>query len=99
MHAGGPLSEELKLRLEAFKKLTVRLGGKFIVHEGQYAQKIAEVLRIKADEVEATQLVIGQSKLGFWEELWKGSVVNRLIRQSRHRDVLIVADYDPNLAL
>lgn len=99
VHVGGALSKELKMRLEALEKLTVRLGGKFIVHEGPHPKKIAEILNVKADEVGATQMVIGQSKLSFWEELWKGSVVNRLIRQSRHRDVLIVADYDPNRAL
>lgn len=99
VQVGGTFSEELKLRLEALERLTVRLGGKFIVHVSQNPKEIPNVLSSKADEVETTQLVIGQSKLSFREELWKGSVVNQLIRLSRHMDVLIVADYDPNIAL
>ncbi|MFD0697588.1 histidine kinase [Paenibacillus sp. GCM10027628] len=99
VHVGETLPDELKQRLEAMERLTVRLGGKFIVHRCQNPKQIADVLSSKADEVETTQLVIGQSKLSFWEELWKGSVVKRLIRHSRHMDILIVADFDPNIAL
>jgi two-component system, OmpR family, sensor histidine kinase KdpD len=99
VHVGDTISDELKQRLNAMERLTVRLGGKFIVHKAQNPKQIAHVLFSKADEVETTQLVIGQSKQSFWEVLWKGSVVNQLIRLSRHMDVLIVADFDPNIAL
>lgn len=99
VHVGDTISDELKQRLEAMESLTVRLGGKFIIHESQSSKQIPYVLSAKADEVETTQLVIGQSKLSFWEQLWKGSIVNQLIRLSRHMDVLIVADYDPNIGL
>ncbi|TVY09405.1 universal stress protein [Paenibacillus cremeus] len=93
------LSDELKTRLEALERLTVRLGGKFVVHDCPTPKDIAAVLSAKAIEAGATQLVIGQSKQTLWEELLHGSVVKQLIRQSRHMDVLIVADFDPNLAL
>ncbi|MDQ0914544.1 histidine kinase [Paenibacillus sp. V4I5] len=99
VHVGDIIPDELKQRLDAIERLTVRLGGKFIVHKSQNPKQIANVLFSKADEVETTQLVIGQSKLSFWEELWKGSVVKQLIGLSRHMDVLIVADFDPNIAL
>ncbi|AZN39611.1 universal stress protein [Paenibacillus albus] len=94
------LSAELKQRLESLEKLTVRLGGKFIVHQalGDYKQ-IAQVLAAKAGELGATQLVIGQSKQTLWERLSRGSVVSKLIRRTRHLDVLIVADFDPSIAL
>jgi len=100
VHVGGvgEYSDELKTRLNALERLTVRLGGKFVVHEARGPKEIAHVLSDKADEAEATQLVIGQSKLTFWEELLQGSVVKKLIRKSRHRDVLIVADFEPNPA-
>ncbi|MBD0383833.1 histidine kinase [Paenibacillus sedimenti] len=99
VNIGGTISDELKQRLEAMERLTVRLGGKFIVHEGHNPKEIANILSMKAREVEATQLIIGQSKLSFWEELRKGSVVKKLIRLSRHMDVLIIADFDPNIVL
>ncbi|SDX96629.1 histidine kinase [Paenibacillus sp. CF384] len=94
VQVGGSCSEELKKRLAALEKLTERLGGKFIIHEEHQNRQIAVVLASKAEEVEATQLVIGQPKISFWEALWKGSVVNQLIRLTRHMDVLIVADFD-----
>jgi two-component system, OmpR family, sensor histidine kinase KdpD len=99
VQVGDTISDELKLRLNAMERLTVRLGGKFIVHKCPKPKQIAHVLSSKADEVETTQLVIGQSQLSFWEELRKGSVVRQLIRSSRHMDVLIVADFDPNIGL
>lgn len=99
VNVGSTMSDELKQRLDALEKLTTRLGGKFVIHEGQSPKQIPYVLSSKAAEVETTQLVIGQSKVSFWEEVWKGSIVNNLIRLSRHLDVLIVADYDPNICL
>ncbi|WP_274649651.1 histidine kinase [Paenibacillus humicola] len=95
----GAMTEELRKRLDELERLTARLGGTFMIHEGRRSKQIAGILSSKADELEATQLVIGQSKPSFREKLRNGSVVTRLIRLSRHRDVLIVADYDPNLAL
>ncbi|WP_308637921.1 histidine kinase [Paenibacillus silvisoli] len=95
----GGCSPELEKRLSELERLTVRLGGKFIVHEGTHPKQLAQVLAAKAGEVEATQLVIGQPKLSWWESLWQSSFVNRLIRLSRHMDILIVADYDRHKTL
>ncbi|SEP13914.1 universal stress protein [Paenibacillus sp. OV219] len=94
------MSAEMKQRIEALEKLTVRLGGKFIVHQTLGgARQIAQVLAARAEELGATQLVIGASKQTLWERLAQGSVVNRLIRRTRHMDVLIVADFDSFVAL
>ncbi|WP_248923958.1 histidine kinase [Paenibacillus hamazuiensis] len=99
VHIGGPPTAELQKRLESLETLTARLGGTFVVHKGAHIRQIAGILSGKADEAGATQLVIGQSKQNLRNKLRQGSLVNRLIRLSRHRDVLVVADYDPNLAL
>ncbi|WP_410512281.1 histidine kinase [Paenibacillus sp. BR2-3] len=96
---GNSISDELKRRLDALERLTVNLGGKFIVHESKNRKQIPYVLASKADKAGTTQLVIGQSRQSFREQLWKGSVVNPLIHLSRHMDVLIVADYDPNIVI
>jgi two-component system sensor histidine kinase KdpD len=90
---------DLNKRLEVLKKLTVRLGGKFQIHLSEGTQNIPQVLASKADEAGATQMIVGQSKQYFWEELWKGSVVIRLLRLVRNMDVLVVADYDPNMSI
>jgi two-component system sensor histidine kinase KdpD len=96
---GDLLRDELKQRIDTLEKLTNRLGGKFEVHEAQSAKDIPYMLSSKANELQTTQLIVGQSKTSLWEELWKGSVVNKLLRISRNMDVLIVADYDPTLCL
>ncbi|QHT59466.1 histidine kinase [Paenibacillus lycopersici] len=79
--------------LEALERLTVRLGGKFDVHRAESHREIANVLSAKADQAEATQLVLGQSSVSWRELFLHGSVVKNLIGLSRHRDILIVADY------
>ncbi|MCZ8515553.1 universal stress protein [Paenibacillus filicis] len=88
------LTEELSLRLEQLKKLTDRLGGTFEVLGAVRRKEIPELLVRRADEHQATQIIIGQSRLSFWRELRKGSIVKRLLRRARHIDVLVVADYD-----
>ncbi|MNI78018.1 Universal stress protein family protein [compost metagenome] len=93
VHKDGVLTEGLQKKLEALEHLTVRLGGRFVIHEVNHSRSIPDMLTRKANEMRATQLIIGQSKPTFWEKLFKGSVVNRIIRLSRIRDVLIVADY------
>ncbi|SEC45622.1 histidine kinase [Paenibacillus sp. GP183] len=90
-------NHDLNKRLEVLKKLTVRLGGKFEIHFSEGTNQIPQVLAAKAEEAGASQIIVGQSKQFFWEELWKGSVVIRLLRLVRHMDVLVVADYDPNM--
>ena len=92
------IDEELKNRLEALSKLTVRLGGTFEVHSfAGTRMSIAHLLVAKAKEMGASQMIIGQAKLTYWEELRKGSVVKNILRLARHMDVLVVADYHSNL--
>jgi two-component system sensor histidine kinase KdpD len=94
VQVGMENNEELTVRLEVLQKLTVRLGGKFeVLHTGD-KKEIANVLALKAKQLEATQMIMGQSRLSFWKELREGSVVKRLLRLSRHLDVLVVADYE-----
>lgn len=93
VQVGGRLGEAERRQLETLELLTVKLGGKFIVHRAESRKAIASVLSAKADEAEATQLIIGQSKLPWWSALRHGSVVKQLIALSRYRDILVVADY------
>src|SRR5665213_262600 len=62
----------------------------------------AQVVRLRgkpADEVVAyarghkvTQMVIGQSSRGRWEEMFHGSVTHDLLRKAQGIDVLVVAE-------
>jgi two-component system sensor histidine kinase KdpD len=94
VQVGKANKEELHYRLEVLHKLTVRLGGKFVIHQTDNKKEIPHILTSKAKEAEATQLIIGQSKLSFWKELREGSVVKKLLRLTRNLDVLVVADFE-----
>ncbi|WP_241236168.1 universal stress protein [Brevibacillus marinus] len=88
------MTPELSERLETLHKLTNRLGGTFEIQTAANEKEIPQVILRKANEYKTTQLVVGQSKLSFWEEIWKGSVVKALLRSARHMDVLVVSDLD-----
>lgn len=92
----GRTAKEQAGRLEALEQLTVRLGGRFHVHSADRLRDVPMILANKAAEAKATQLVVGQARLGWHFNRYQGtgSLVSRLIRLSRHMDVLIVADYD-----
>ncbi|WP_413406502.1 histidine kinase [Paenibacillus amylolyticus] len=100
IHIGESMSDEVKCHLEALEQLTIRLGGQFHIHHSPRLRDIPEILARKASEARATQLVVGQARRVWWLNGYRGSgsVVNRLVRLSRHLDVLIVADYDYELS-
>ncbi|QKS60229.1 histidine kinase [Paenibacillus barcinonensis] len=96
VHIGTTISGELQEYLSSLEQLTVRLGGYFHIHYSSRLREVPDILAAKAVEVKATQLVVGQARRVWWlnGHRGSGSVVNRLVRLSRHRDVLIVADDD-----
>ncbi|WP_145153419.1 histidine kinase [Paenibacillus xylanexedens] len=100
IHIGESMSDEVKCHLEALEQLTIRLGGQFHIHHSPKLRDVPGILARKASEARATQLVVGQARRVWWLNGYRGSgsVVNRLVRLSRHLDVLIVADYDYELS-
>ncbi len=42
--------------------------------------------------LQVTQILLGQSARTRWEEIRKGSIVNEIMRQTKHIDIHIVAD-------
>ncbi|MBP2002407.1 two-component system sensor histidine kinase KdpD [Paenibacillus shirakamiensis] len=77
--------------LQEIKRLTEQLGGTFLLRAASHQRHIANELTAAADEVQATQLVMGFSSKNLLHRLWQHSVVRVVLRSSRHRDVLIVA--------
>ncbi|WP_229692255.1 hypothetical protein, partial [Paenibacillus radicis (ex Gao et al. 2016)] len=53
---------------------------------------IADRLLAAANQVQTTQLIIGQSRQTVWRFLPSGSLIRRLLRLARHMDVLIAAE-------
>ncbi len=97
VHCGAALTPEEQKRLEALRQLTERLGGKMEVAEEANRANIHRHLLDRMNGVQTTQLIIGQSRKPLWRTWFKESFVHYLLRNARHMDMLIVADFDPSV--
>lgn len=89
-----PLSDEEEQTLTKIQQLTNRLGGVFELYETTDRRLVFRKLVSHMNEKKTTQVIIGQSARSRWEEIIKGSVTQRLLREVRHMDVLVVADQE-----
>ncbi len=83
--------KEEQLFRKSIKKLIKKLEGQFeeiIISKKEIAEEIVE----HAIRNHITQIVLGQSKQTRREEIIRGSIVNKILRKSKHMDVLLVAD-------
>ncbi|RCX23750.1 two-component system sensor histidine kinase KdpD [Fontibacillus phaseoli] len=97
VHCGTALTPEERKRLEALRQLTERLGGVMDVAEETRNTNIHRHLLDRMNGVQTTQLIIGQSRKPLWRTWFKESFVHYLLRNARHMDMLIVADFDPHV--
>ncbi|MGG3989784.1 KdpD-like non-kinase potassium sensor [Bacillus smithii] len=77
--------------IREWKKLAEQFGATFIIQESKsrkVAQQIVEVSR----QYKITQIVMGMSARTRWEEIWKGSIINVIMRKLKYVDVFIVSD-------
>lgn len=90
-----PLSKKLSKEEEIFKssmqKLINKLNGSFI-EITMKGDEIAEEIVGFSMHHHITRIILGQSKKPVWEEMVKGSIVNKILRESKGIDVYIVAD-------
>lgn len=78
--------------IQRIKKLTKTLGGEFdLLPSERSGGGIAGALLKRADELNATQIILGQPRKGGFRLTWRPKIGPRLIRQSIGRDVLIVS--------
>ncbi|WP_091064292.1 histidine kinase [Paenibacillus sp. NFR01] len=92
---GSGLVPQKQKQLDALRLLTERLGGKIEVTVTEGNRKIHRHLLDRINEVGTTQLIIGQSRKPRWLTLLRETFVHYLLRNARHLDMLIVADFDP----
>jgi two-component system, OmpR family, sensor histidine kinase KdpD len=78
-------------RLEEHALLAEDLGAEVIRTS---SSDIARTLVKIAHERQVTQLVLGQPARSYWEELLRGSIINRLLRMSTDVDIHIVPRSD-----
>jgi two-component system sensor histidine kinase KdpD len=70
-------------------RLAGELGAEIIRKEDI---DVARCLVDIAKEVRATQIILGETSKTRWEEILRGSVIERILRETRDADVLIVAN-------
>lgn len=97
VHCGAELTQEKRKRLDALRLLTERLGGNMEITEVKGRVDINRQLLGRMNALHTTQLIIGQSRKPLWLSWFKESLVHYLLRNARHMDMLIVADFDPNV--
>lgn len=82
------LSGPEKQAADELRELTDELGGNFIeVGSDDTASGIIEFSRAR----QITIIVLGQSVRGRLDEILRGSIINRIMRETRNIDVVIVA--------
>ncbi|MFJ7830988.1 histidine kinase [Peribacillus sp. NPDC097284] len=85
------LSKEESLFKSSIQKLIVKLNGKFeerVINGGDIAKEIVGY----AMKHYITRIILGQSKRTRWEEIIHGSIVNKILGQTKNIDVCVVAD-------
>jgi two-component system sensor histidine kinase KdpD len=88
------LTKEESLYVETCERLCSQLGGEFLrVKNANIAEAIAET----AHKYHITQVVLGQSQKSRWELLWRGSLVQQLVRYLNNIDLHVIAtEKQPN---
>lgn len=82
------LTKEESLYIETCEKFCREFGGEFLrVKSANVASTIAQV----AQKYHVTQVILGQSHKSRWEILWKGSLVQKLVRYLNNVDLHIIA--------
>ena len=74
--------------LDAHRRLLLELGGEY--HETVGADIGAALVAFARSE-NATQIVLGASRRSRWAELTKGSIINRVLRQSGAIDIHVIS--------
>lgn len=85
---GARLSREESANWETAKKKASELGADVLYLEGESpADEIARY----ANETGATLLVLGETAQSRWSEVVRGSFINRISRQIRKADIIVLA--------
>jgi len=81
---------------EAFKrsilKLVEKVGGSFMEQPINSRRALPGKLVRFALEQNVTRIVMGHSKQSHWQEIWQGSIVDAILRQTKNIDIFLVAD-------
>jgi len=88
---GVSLSSKEEQILEDLKLLTLDLGGEVVETVG--ADPAGAIIDF-ATKNQVTYVVMGQSARSRMDEVIRGSVISRIMRETRNVDIVVVADPD-----
>jgi two-component system sensor histidine kinase KdpD len=88
---GSLLPQREETMLQELFELTRNLGGEMVELEGE---SIADAVVRFAVEHQVTTIVMGQSIRSRLEEMIKGNLISRVMREAKHVDVLVVSETD-----
>lgn len=83
-----PSKKELHV-LQEVHDLARNLGGEWAELQGD---SVAEELIKYVRESGATLIVMGQSARRRWDEIVRGSIINRIMRETKNVDIVVIAD-------
>ncbi len=86
---GLPMSQKDEAALKELFDLAGELGGEVVELAGE---SVADELIEFANTHQATYIVMGQSARSRVDEVLRGSIINRIMRETKSIDILIVAD-------
>ncbi len=87
-----PLNDGEEALLRDIFTLARNLGGQIVELEGD---SVAEQLVNYVNTNKTTMVVMGKSAPSRWEEIVRGSLVTRLMRETNEIDIVVVADSSP----
>ena len=88
---GARLSKKEEAILRDVAELTRSLDGEYVELEGESAAQ--EIIRFSGG-ADATLLIMGQSARSRFQEIVRGSTINRIMRETKGIDIVVVADSD-----
>ena len=88
---GAGLSKKEEEALQEVCELARNFGGKVVELEGD---SVADEIIRYVEQVGATSPVMGQSARSRLQEIVRGSIINRIMRETKNIDIVVVADSD-----
>lgn len=86
---GASLTKNEQEQLNCVYELARNFGGKVIELDGD---SVANEIIKYAHQAGATSIVMGQSARSRLQEILRGSIINRIMRETRDIDIIVVAD-------
>ena len=84
-----PTTRSKEALLREVYNLARNLGGEIVELRGD---SVAEEIIEYVNDNKTTMIVMGQSAPSRWEEIMRGSLVTRLMRETKDIDIVVVAD-------